>query len=52
MFTYIFPKISTSGSQPEKLRKQSTDTHNEKWVMQNTVHLTDARMKRLFVQFV
>ena len=50
----FFPSLGTSASQPEKLRKQSSlQTHmNEKWVLQNTIGLTDTRTKRSFVQFV
>ena len=45
----FFPSLGTSASQPEKLRKQSSlQTHmNEKWVLQNTIGLTDTRTKTI-----
>ena len=44
--------MSQSASQPEKLRKQSKNTHEQKMVMQITTGLTDALTKQSFLQFM
>ena len=53
MFTYVFSLKSVHLAFNPRNLESNPQTHmNEKWAMQNTVCLTDARTKRSFVQFV